>query len=119
MMPDKLLNAFANFEQWRANKLARNTATPKHLRLQAIALVSHYSRTTIVSKLRISIEQLNRWSLADKAPDKSPQFVHLPQETLLPETLSIELKFSNGNQLVFSGELNERVLTQLIEAVKL
>ena len=118
MMSDKLLDTFANFEQWRANKSARNTATPEHLRLQATALLSSYSKTTIVTKLRISTEQFNHWCLANKAPDESPQFIHLPQVQPLPEALSIEVTFNNGNQLVFSGEVNAQVIRQLIEAAK-
>lgn len=118
MMPDKLLNALANFEQWRSNKPARNSATPQHLCQQAIALLSHYSKTTIVTKLRLSTEQFNRWCLAYKTSDEPPHFVPLPQVQSLSETLSIELKFKNGNQLILSGELNEQVMAQLIEAVK-
>ena len=118
MMPDNLLNTLANFEQWRSNKLAKNSATPQHLCRQAVALLSYYSKTTIVTKLRISTEQFNRWCLVDKAPDESLHFIPLPQVPSLPEAISIEVKFRNGNQLIFSGELNEQVITQLIEAVK-
>ena len=118
MMSDKLLDTLANFEQWRNNKPARNSATPKYLCQQAVALLSHYSKATIVTKLRISTEQFNRWSLVDKAPDEHLHFVPLPQVQSLSETLSIELKFRNGNQLILSGELNEQIVAQLIEAVK-
>jgi hypothetical protein len=72
MMPDKLLNTLANFEQWRANKPARNSETPKRLRQQAVALLAHYSKTTIVTKLRISTEQFNHWRLTHQIPDKMP-----------------------------------------------
>lgn len=118
MMPDKLLSTLANFEQWRANKPARNSATPQHLCQQAIALLSHYSKITIVTKLRLSSEQFNRWCLAYKTPDEYSHFIPLPQVQSLFETLSIELKFRNGNQLILSGELTEQVVAQLIEAVK-
>ncbi len=118
MMSDKLLNTLANFEQWRDNKPTRNSATPKYLCLQAVALLSHYSKTTIVTKLRLSTEQFNRWCLVHKAPDEPPHFIPLPHAQSLPETLSIEVKFINGNQLILSGELNEQLVTQLIEAVK-
>ena len=117
-MSDKLLNTFANFEQWRSQKSARNSATPEHLCRQAVALLSHYSKTKIVTKLRISTEQFNRWCLLDKAPDESSQFIQLPQIPPSPEAISIEAKFSNGNQLIVSGKLDEHVITQLIEAVK-
>ena len=33
MMPDKLINTLNNFEQWRANKPARNSATGNALTL--------------------------------------------------------------------------------------
>jgi hypothetical protein len=119
MMSDKLLRTLANFEQWRDNKPARNSATPKHLCQQATALLSHYSKTTIVTKLRLSSDQFNRWSLVYKKSNEPPHyFVPLPQVQPLPETLSIELKFKNGNQLILSGELSEQVVAQLIEAVK-
>ena len=118
MMSDELLRTIAHFEQWRDNKPARNSATPKHLCQQATALLSHYSKTTIVTKLRLSSDQFNRWCLAYKTSDEAPHFVPLPQVQPLPETLSIELKFKNGNQLILSGELNEQVVAQLIEAVK-
>ncbi len=118
MMSDKLLSTLANFEQWRSSKPARNSATPLHLCQQAIALLSHYSKTTIVTQLRLSSEQFNRWCLADKVSDEPPYFTHLPQVQSLSEPLSIELKFRNGNQLILSGELNEQVVAQLIEAVK-
>jgi hypothetical protein len=119
MMSDELLRTIANFEQWRDNKPARNSATPKHLCQQATALLSHYSKTTIVTKLRLSSDQFNRWCLAYKTPDEAPHFVPLPKVQPLLETLSIELKFKNGNQLILSGDLNEQVVAQLIEAVKL
>ena len=64
MMSDKLLNTLANFEQWRANKPAQNNAPPKHLCRQAIVLLSHYSKSIIVTKFRLSSDQLNRWCLA-------------------------------------------------------
>ena len=118
MMSDKLLNTLAHFEQWRDNKLARNSATPEHLCKQAVTLLSHYSKTTIVTTLRLSSEQFNRWLLAYKVPDELPHFVPLPQVLPLPESLSIELKFINGNQLILSGELNEQMMAQLIEAAK-
>ncbi len=118
MMSDKLINTLANFEQWRDNKPARNSATPEHLCQQAVALLSHYSKTTIVTTLRLSSDQFNRWSLAYKVPDELPHFVPLPQVQPLPEPLSIELKFINGNQLILSGELSEQVMALLIEAVK-
>ena len=118
MMSDKLLNTLANFERWRDNKPARNSATPKHLCKQAVALLSHYSKTTIVTTLRLSSDQFNRWSLAFKVPDELPHFVPLPQVQPLPESLSIQLKFINGNQLILSGELNEQMMAQLIEAAK-
>lgn len=118
MMSDKLLRTFANFEQWRDNKQSRNSATPKHLCQQATALLSHYSKTTIVTKLRLSSDQFNRWCLVYKTSDEAPHFVPLPQVQPLPETLSIELKFKNGNQLILSGELSEQVVAQLIEAAK-
>ena len=118
MMSDKLLNTLANFELWRDNKPARNSATPDHLCQQAVALLSHYSKTTIVTTLRLSSDQFNRWSLAFKVPDELPHFVPLPQVQPLPESLSIELKFINGNQLILSGELNEQMMAQLLEAVK-
>lgn len=60
MMSDKLLNTLANFEQWRDNKPARNSATPQHLCQQAVALLSHHSKTTIITKLHLSTEQFNR-----------------------------------------------------------
>ena len=118
MMPDKLINTLNNFEQWRANKPARNSATPKHLRLQAIALLSHYSKTAIVTKLRISTEQFNRWCITYKSPDELPHFIPLPQVTSLSTPLSIELKLTNGNALTLSGELDEQLVAQLIEAAK-
>lgn len=118
MMSDKLLKTLAHFEQWRDNKPTRNSATPEHLCQQAVALLPHYSKTTIVTTLRLSSDQFNRWSLAYKVPDESPHFVPLPQVQPLSAPLSIELKFINGNQLILSGELNEQVMAQLIEAVK-
>jgi hypothetical protein len=118
MMSDKLLNTLANFEQWRSNKPAINTATPEHLCLQAIALLSDYSKTTIVTTLRLSSEQFNRWSLTHNAPDMLPDFVPLPQVQSLPEHFSLEVKFINGNQLILSGGVNEQVMAQLIEAAK-
>ena len=118
MMPEQLRKPLTNFEQWRANKPARNSATPEHLRLQALALLSHYSKTTIVTKLRISTEQFNRWCLAHKTPNELPHFIQLPPVQSLPDSLSIELKFRNGNELIFSGELNEQIVAQLIEAAK-
>ena len=118
MMSDKLLKTLANFKQWRDNKPARNSATPEHLCQQAVALLPHYSKTTIATTLRLSSEQFNRWSIAYKVPDELPHFVPLPQVQPLPETLSIEVKFINGNQLILSGELNEQVMAQLIEAAK-
>ena len=118
MMSDKLLDTLANFELWRSNKPARNSATPQHLCQQATALLSHYSKTTIVTKLRLSSDQFNRWCLVYKASDEPAHFVSLPHAQPLPEILSVELKFKNGNQLILSGELNEQVVTQLIEAVK-
>lgn len=118
MMSDKLINTLANFEQWRDNKPARNSAIPKHLCLQAIALLSHYSKTAIVTKLRISTEQFNRWCITYKSPDELPHFIPLPNVTSLSAPLSVELKLTNGNALTFSGELNEQLIAQLIEAVK-
>lgn len=119
MMPDKLLNTLANFEQWRNNKPSRSSATPEHLRQQAIALLSHYSKTAIVKKLRISNEQFNTWLTAYPSTDASPHFISLPNVTQVTESLSIELKFNNGNCLTASGELSESLLAQLIEVVKL
>ena len=94
------------------------TPTPKHLCLQAIALLSHYSKTAIVTKLRISTEQFNRWCITYKSPDELPHFIPLPQVTSLSTPLSIELKFTNGNALTLSGELDEQLVAQLIEAAK-
>ncbi|PKG36892.1 hypothetical protein, partial [Psychromonas sp. Urea-02u-13] len=118
MMSDKLLSTLANFEQWRANKPARNTATPKHLRQQAVALLSHYSKTKIVTTLRISTEQFNYWRTEDEPSEHPHDFIPLPKMHSLPNAASIELKFINGNQLILSGDLNLRVVAQLIEAVK-
>jgi len=119
MMPDNLLNTLANFEQWRDNKPSRNSATPEHLCLQAIALLPHYSKTAIIKKLRISTDQFNRWCIAYQSPDELPHFIPLPNVTPVSESLSIELKFNNGNCLTLLGELNKQLVAQLIEAVKL
>lgn len=118
MMPDKLLNTLANFEQWRNNKPSRNSATPEHLRQQAITLLPRYSKTAIVKKLRISNEQFNTWLTAYSSTDASPHFISLPNATQITESLSIDLKFNNGNCLTVSGELNESLLALLIEAIK-
>ena len=118
MMPDKLLNTLANFEQWRNNKPSRSTAIPAHLRQQAIALLPHYSKTVIVKKLRITNEQFNTWLTAKSSNDASPHFISLPNATLITESLSVDLKFNNGNCLTASGKLSETLLAQLIEAIK-
>ena len=118
MMPDKLLNTLANFEQWRNNKPSRSSATPENLRQQAIALLPYYSKTVIVKKLRISNEQFNTWLTANSSTDASPHFISLPNATPITQSLSIDLKFNNGNCLTASGELSETLLAQLIEAIK-
>lgn len=118
MMPDNLLNTLANFEQWRDNKPSRSSATPEYLRQQAIALLPHYSKTVIVKELRISHEQFNAWLTAYSSIDASPHFISLPNVTPITESLSIELKFNNGNGLTLSGALSETLLAQLIEAIK-
>ncbi|EKO3619209.1 hypothetical protein NM432_18475 (plasmid) [Vibrio metschnikovii] len=118
MMPDKLLNTLANFEQWRSNKPSRGSAIPENLRQQAIALLSHYSKTTIVKKLRISHEQFNTWLTANSSNDVSNHFISLPNTTPITELLSIDLKFNNGNSLAVSGEVSQTRFTQLIEAIK-
>lgn len=118
-MSDKLLTTLANFEQWRLTKTARGIATPLNLRLEAIELLSQYSISTIVTTLRLSYEQLNSWRQVDNSGDNNAHFITLPQEPISSAAISIELKFVNGNQLALSGELNEHVILQLIEAVKL
>lgn len=118
MMPDKLLNTLANFEQWRSNKPSRGSAIPENLRQQAIALLSHYSKTTIVKKLRISHEQFNTWLTANSSNDVSNHFISLPNTTPITELLSIDLKFNNGNSLAVSGEVSQTRFTQLIETIK-
>jgi hypothetical protein len=118
MMSDQLANTVAIFEQWRSDKSSKSAATPIHLRQQAVALLPHYSKNTVATRLRIRGGQLKRWHLALQAPDEPNHFIQLPEPQVPPTSLSIEINLENGNQLFISGELNNLLITQVIEAIK-
>ncbi|WP_435276658.1 hypothetical protein ACMAZF_06815 [Psychrobium sp. nBUS_13] len=54
MMSDKLAQTVTAFEQWRLEKNCKISSTPIHLRKQAVALLTHYSKNAISTALRIS-----------------------------------------------------------------
>lgn len=124
MMSDQLTNTVAAFQQWRSNKLSRGSATPHSLRLQAVALLPHYSLSTVAKNLQISSDQLKHWHLThQELNDEATHFVPLPLPqnesfTSHIQPLSFDVNLTNGNQFSVSGVFNSQLITQLIEAIK-
>ena len=123
MMSDQLTDTVAAFQQWRTNKPARSSATPSHLRKQAVALLPHYSQSTIATALRISGSQLKHWRLAHQELNDTTHFIPLPslQSEPLPlviPSLSFEVSLTNGNQFSVSGAVDCQLITHLIEAIR-
>ena len=120
MMPNQLAKTLAVFELWRNDKPSKNSAIPTFLRQQAVALLSHYSKSVITKTLRISGGQFKHWQQASQAQPEAQTFISLPplQEIPLAQSLSLEITLANGAQLSLCGELNNRLITQVIEAIK-
>lgn len=116
---DQLTSLVTAFELWRTNRNGRQAPTPTSLREQAVSLLKTYSTSQITSALRISGGQLKQWRHSLDVPAKLPQFIELPVSSMQQnEPMNIELYFTSGDQLRFSGVVELDVLTTLIGAMK-
>jgi hypothetical protein len=120
MMSDQLADTLAAFDAWRNSKPTKSNATPVTLRQQAVALFPHYSKSIIAKALRISGGQFKRWQLECQPLPHTSAFISLPSppNIALSQSLSLEVNFANGHQLLFAGDLNIEQILPLLEAIK-
>lgn len=134
---DPLVMACAAFKQWRHDRSYKNERTPKPLRLQAVALLTHYPSAKITSTLHINTTQLTLWRAMAGEVARSQEnveltkpateFVPLPLDNNLentlddvpsPDALCLELSFVNGHQLRLSGAISASMLSALVQQAK-
>lgn len=120
MMSDKLAQTVAAFEQWRLEKTGKSSSTPIRLRKQAVALLTHYSKNSISTALRISGTQFKRWRIDYQPTEPLTEFIPLPMLTdmSLSKSLALEVKLANGDQLSLAGELSIEQIIHLTLAIK-
>ena len=77
--PDERMAAtVVAFEQWRNNRVHTREKTPEALQQQVVALLPHYATSTIKKALKISADNMKRWSQQPQATSAEGEFVTLP-----------------------------------------
>ena len=108
------------FEQWRNTRAYPKVKTPETLRQQAVALLAHYSASTIIKTLNISGTNMQRWSQQSQASSSEAEFVTLPyvaEPVRADAGLNLELTFNNGCQLRLQGDISPAQLLALAQGV--
>jgi len=120
MISDKLTQTVTAFEQWRLEKTGKSTSTPVHLRKQDVALLTHYSKNSISTALRISGTQFKRWRIDYQPTEPLTEFIPLLMLTdITPnKSLALEDKLANGEQLSLGGKLSTEQIIHLTLAIK-
>ena len=111
----------ANFKHWRNNKPYSSEPVPETLRQQAISLLEQYPASKICGTLTISGSQLKKWCETAGTQAASAAFIELPADNVVeskPSPGALELRFSNGHQLLLSGHFDVDVITQIIGEMK-
>ncbi|MBL4831866.1 MAG: hypothetical protein JKY55_18535 [Aliivibrio sp.] len=115
---DPLSTLVTAFSLWREKRTKGRDPIPQSLRRQAVALLTNYSKSTIISALKISGGQFKQWCETFKPPKQVIDFVPLPPLELETPTLTLELSFTNGSQLCLSGNISAQLLSTLIQETR-
>lgn len=93
----------AQFADWRRTRTKRS-ATPAHLKRQAVALAGHYRKNVIVSRLGINNTMFGHW-LKESKPESTPEFIELPNNVISSNNAEIEatIALRSGAQVKLSG----------------
>ncbi len=102
-MQRELDRVAAQFADWRRTRNKRS-ATPAHLKRQAVALAGHYRKNVIVSRLGINNTMFGHW-LKESKPEPKPDFIELTNNAISPSNTEIEatIALRSGTQVKLSG----------------
>ena len=115
---DPLSQVALLFEQWRSSRAHGAEPVPVALRQQAIALLTQYSTSKLITTLRISGSQLKVWREESQPPSGDELCVALPSPENSNAGTELTVIFANGSQLNLSGELSSEMVMAVIREVK-
>jgi argininosuccinate synthase len=102
-MQTELDRVAAQFAGWRQNRTKRS-ATPAHLKRQAVSLVGQYPKADIVSRLGINSTVLAHW-MNEPQPEPKPKFIELTDNPVSPSNAAMDVTIAlrSGAQVKLSG----------------
>ncbi len=117
--PNALNALAAEFNAWRAQRASRRAPIPETLRQTAVALLTHFRRTHIITALGINNGMLKAWE--NRAPISQPQFIplSLPCTEKSPGEQPIELTISNnrGQRVTLQGGFSPQQMALVVRAL--
>ena len=127
MTKDQLLaEAISHFSRWRSTRLKQRESTPKALKLRAVGLLAHFTKSQICEMLGLSPSALSQWERELIEPD-CKAFVQLPalinEESDADSNHSLNLRLvltqPDGTKFEMSGDLTCDFILSLIKGLNL